>query len=52
MFGSFNERQKTPINGILLSSALSTVFICLGDFGNLTLFYGVSRARTVVKAAC
>ncbi|GJN87282.1 hypothetical protein Rhopal_000230-T1 [Rhodotorula paludigena] len=42
VFGSFNERQKTPINGILLSSALSTVFICLGDFGNLTLFYGVS----------
>ncbi|KAG0657659.1 hypothetical protein C6P46_006313 [Rhodotorula mucilaginosa] len=40
-FANFNERQKTPINGILLSSALSTVFICLGDFSNLTLFYGV-----------
>ncbi|BGP38489.1 hypothetical protein JCM10450v2_002437 [Rhodotorula kratochvilovae] len=40
-FASFNDRQKTPINGILLSSALSTVFICVGDFGNLTLFYGV-----------
>ncbi|KWU44069.1 amino acid transporter, partial [Rhodotorula sp. JG-1b] len=41
LFANFNERQKTPINGILLSSALSTVFICLGDFSNLTLFYGV-----------
>ncbi|GAA5976531.1 hypothetical protein JCM10908_005533 [Rhodotorula pacifica] len=41
LFANFNERQKTPINGILLSSALSTIFVCLGDFSNLTLFYGV-----------
>ncbi|GAA6018396.1 hypothetical protein JCM8202_001361 [Rhodotorula sphaerocarpa] len=41
LFAQFNERQKTPIWGILLSSALSTVFICVGDFSNLTLFYGV-----------
>ncbi|TNY18522.1 amino acid/polyamine transporter I, partial [Rhodotorula diobovata] len=40
-FAAFNDRQKTPINGILLSSALSSLFICFGDFGSLTLFYGV-----------
>ncbi|GAA5910297.1 hypothetical protein JCM8208_003500 [Rhodotorula glutinis] len=40
-FATFNSRQKTPINGILLSTALSTIFICFGDFGSLTLFYGV-----------
>ena len=40
-FAAFNSRQKTPINGILLSTALSTIFICFGDFGTLTLFYGV-----------
>lgn len=44
LFAQFNERQKTPIWGILLSSALSTVFICVGDFSNLTLFYGVSAS--------
>jgi L-asparagine transporter-like permease len=56
-FANFNERQKTPINGILLSSALSTVFICLGDFSNLTLFYGVrdcccSCLRFSPRACC
>ncbi|GAA6028057.1 hypothetical protein JCM8097_001851 [Rhodosporidiobolus ruineniae] len=42
LFSKFNERQSTPINGILLSSALSTVFILLGDFTHLTMFYGVA----------
>lgn len=52
LFANFNERQKTPINGILLSSALSTVFICLGDFSNLTLFYGVrSFCRSCLQFA-
>ncbi|GAA5866191.1 hypothetical protein JCM1840_005106 [Sporobolomyces johnsonii] len=41
LFSDYNSRQGTPVNGILLSSALSTVFIIIGDFSNLTLFYGV-----------
>lgn len=47
-FATFNSRQKTPINGILLSTALSTIFICFGDFGSLTLFYGVRPALSLV----
>lgn len=43
-FSNFHKSRKTPINGILLSSTLSTIFICLGDFSSLTLFYGVRRA--------
>ncbi|KAM0754974.1 amino acid transporter [Meredithblackwellia eburnea MCA 4105] len=41
LFANYNLRQSTPINGILLSSALSFVFILFGDFAHLTLFYGV-----------
>ncbi|ORY79365.1 amino acid permease-domain-containing protein [Leucosporidium creatinivorum] len=41
LFARYNERQSTPVNGILLSSALSAVFIFFGDFAHLTLFYGV-----------
>ncbi|BGP06421.1 hypothetical protein JCM10049v2_002243 [Rhodotorula toruloides] len=41
-FSNFHKGRKTPINGILLSSTLSTIFICLGDFSSLTLFYGVA----------
>ncbi|KAK4331365.1 High-affinity methionine permease [Rhodotorula toruloides] len=41
-FSNFHKSRKTPINGILLSSTLSTIFICLGDFSSLTLFYGVA----------
>ncbi|GAA5974197.1 hypothetical protein JCM11641_003321 [Rhodosporidiobolus odoratus] len=40
-FARFNERQQTPINGILLGAALSTIFIIFGDFAHLTFFYGV-----------
>ena len=42
MFARYNRRQETPINGIILSSSLSLVFIIFGDFAHLTLFYGVS----------
>ncbi|GAA6000235.1 hypothetical protein JCM10207_007919 [Rhodosporidiobolus poonsookiae] len=42
LFSRFNERRETPINGLLLSSALSTVFIIFGDFARLTFFYGVA----------
>ncbi|GAA5855926.1 hypothetical protein JCM8547_000418 [Rhodosporidiobolus lusitaniae] len=41
MFGKFHDRQQTPINGLLLSAALSSVFIVFGDFANLAVFYGV-----------
>ncbi|GAA6059737.1 hypothetical protein JCM10212_001945 [Sporobolomyces blumeae] len=42
VFSEFNSRRQTPINGLILSSSLSIVFILLGDFSNLTLFYGVT----------
>jgi amino acid transporter len=32
VFARYNERQSTPINGILLSSSLSALFIVFGDF--------------------
>ncbi|GAA5891413.1 hypothetical protein JCM6882_004686 [Rhodosporidiobolus microsporus] len=41
LFSNFHERQETPINGILLSAVLSSVFIVFGDFAQLTMFYGV-----------
>ncbi|GAA6013004.1 hypothetical protein JCM11491_000934 [Sporobolomyces phaffii] len=41
VLSEYNKSRNTPLNGILLSSALSTIFILLGDFTNLTLFYGV-----------
>ncbi|GAA5879546.1 hypothetical protein JCM16303_003247 [Sporobolomyces ruberrimus] len=41
VLSEYNPSRQTPINGILLSSSLSTIFILLGDFSNLTLFYGV-----------
>ena len=44
-FSNYNQKRHTPVNGILLSSSLSTIFILLGDFSNLTLFYGVSPHR-------
>jgi len=41
LFARYNERRETPLNGILLSSGLSAIFIIFGDFAHLTLFYGV-----------
>ncbi|GAA5905358.1 uncharacterized protein JCM6883_006372 [Sporobolomyces salmoneus] len=41
ILSEYNDSRQTPINGILLSSTLSTIFILIGDFSNLTLFYGV-----------
>ncbi|BGP14439.1 hypothetical protein JCM10213_004562 [Rhodosporidiobolus nylandii] len=41
-FAKFNDSRQTPINGLLLSAALSTVFIIFGDFSILTMFYGVA----------
>ncbi|GAA5995994.1 hypothetical protein JCM5350_007010, partial [Sporobolomyces pararoseus] len=41
VLSEYNTSRQTPINGILLSSSLSTIFILVGDFSNLTLFYGV-----------
>ncbi|KAI5479666.1 solute carrier family 7 (L-type amino acid transporter) [Pseudohyphozyma bogoriensis] len=41
LFSKYHEKQKTPINAILLSSSLSGLFILFGDFAKLTLFYGV-----------
>ncbi|KAL8286510.1 hypothetical protein RQP46_004527 [Phenoliferia psychrophenolica] len=40
LFASYNLRQSTPINGILLSTSLTVLFILFGDFAHLTLFYG------------
>ncbi|KAK4058443.1 hypothetical protein OIO90_000602 [Microbotryomycetes sp. JL221] len=42
LFAQYNDRQETPINSIILSSTLSVIFVALGDFGHLTLFYGVA----------
>ena len=50
LFSKYNERQSTPINGILLSSSLSALFILLGDFTHLTLFYGVGSSPVVAYA--
>jgi hypothetical protein len=36
-FAKFNERQQTPINGLLLATSLSIVFIIFGDFAHLTM---------------
>lgn len=41
-FSHYHPKLATPINGILLSSILSMVFILFGDFARLTLFYGVT----------
>ncbi|KDE07343.1 hypothetical protein MVLG_02385 [Microbotryum lychnidis-dioicae p1A1 Lamole] len=41
LFARYNERRETPLNGIMLSSVLSIIFIIFGDFAHLTLFYGV-----------
>ncbi|SCZ98873.1 BZ3500_MvSof-1268-A1-R1_Chr3-1g05677 [Microbotryum saponariae] len=41
LFARYNERRETPLNGIMLSSFLSIIFIIFGDFAHLTLFYGV-----------
>ncbi|GAA5932155.1 uncharacterized protein JCM15063_001137 [Sporobolomyces koalae] len=37
----FNKQRQTPINGILLSCSLSTIYILIGDFSSLSVFYGV-----------
>ncbi|KAK4051809.1 hypothetical protein OIV83_002514 [Microbotryomycetes sp. JL201] len=41
VFSKYHKRQDTPIYSIALSSSLSAIFICFGDFAHLTLFYGV-----------
>ncbi|KAM0788428.1 hypothetical protein ACM66B_001564 [Microbotryomycetes sp. NB124-2] len=42
VFAVYHDQQGTPINSIALSSTLSAIFICFGDFAHLTLFYGVA----------
>ncbi|KAK9454740.1 amino acid permease-domain-containing protein [Dipodascopsis uninucleata] len=41
-FGKINRRTETPVNALILQAALTIIFVFVGEFKTLLVFYGVA----------